>query len=145
MKNLENSPRNQLKLEMYFSRALYNQGYGFAPICPFCSVPVRVDNADLHEALFARSSVQGASVENQKLIFDHRNVVIRHHICNAKQYHTGGTGGEKEWKKALDYLVYWEGRDNIESYIKMMCYKFRWTGISTLYRFHQYYPEEKIL
>jgi hypothetical protein len=49
--------------------------------------------------------------------------------------------GEEIWKRCLDHLVKWEGRDNIEEYIRTMDEKLVFAGKEMLSRFLIYYPK----
>jgi hypothetical protein len=98
----------------------------------------------MHEALIPKSAIMKTIPEIQDMINHPCNCVIRHHICpGGKMSHTGGTGGEEVFKKCLDNLVYWEGKNAVEEYLKFMAEQTQIVGSQALQRFYGYYPPRK--
>lgn len=50
---------------------------GMMPVCPICGKPL-LRGSDLHEAVFTRRNVQGASKEAQEAIYVPENCVLVH-------------------------------------------------------------------
>ena len=109
--------------------------------CPICSLPINHD-PDMHEALIPKSAVQGAPSEIRELINHKCNCVLRHHICPDGHIHEGGTGGDEIFELCLKDIVHWEGRDEVEAYLKMMETVTATAGRMALARFYGYYPKE---
>ena len=94
----------------------------------------------MHEALLPKSAVMKTSAETQDMINHACNCVIRHHICpGGKMSHTGGTGGDEVFEKCLEHLVYWEGKEAVEEYLKFMAERTVVAGQQALTRFHGHY------
>ena len=75
-------------------------------------------------------------------MINHRcNCVLRHNICNAKQFHTGGTGGQDTFDKCLAQIVYFEGPEAVEEYLKFMTQQTQLAGKMALNRFKTFMTE----
>jgi len=129
--------RMQLSRMLHRDRASYIPLFGSIPTCPICSEPI-IGGGNMYEALITRSSVIKTSEEIQDMVNHACNCIIRHRICpDGKISHTDG---EEFWAKCLHHLIYWEGREAVEEYLKFMAEQTPEVGEKALLRFYVYYP-----
>jgi hypothetical protein len=81
-------------------------------------LPVIKNDADLHEAIFTRGDVMGLN-KSLRIIVNHRcNVVFRHHVCDAKKYHTAGHGSREDIRACVYQIIQSEGEESVLEYVK---------------------------
>lgn len=130
-----------MKLELVETRGRYTLGIGRThPVCPICDHPITA-GPDLHEALITRGLIQGAGL--QELTYHRCNVVLRHHVCPDKQYHTPGRGGMDTFRKCVVHLCEWEGTENVREYLQEIIEKVP-VLIDILRQFETVVEEEKL-
>ncbi len=111
------SPRDRLKIQLHAERRQLVLGKGWAPICALCGEPMWKPG-DLHEAIIPRGKAMGPL---QSEIYTRFNCVEVHHRCHMRIV---GTGGFDQFTKCVRYLAKYEGRDNIEYWLRELgeCY-----------------------
>lgn len=95
-------------------------------------------DAQLHEAILTRGDVAGAKGNVPNMIFHRCNCVHLHPAC-----HVPGHLSEENFRKCVDYLVFWESREAIEEYLVFMANNTKLAGRDALQKFNSYMQEKR--
>ncbi len=109
--------RRDLTNRLVLRRGTFLTRRGLKPVCAICQQPILDSNCDTHEAIFTRGDVMGLDFSLRHIVFHACNSVLRHHTCNAKQYHTAGHGSEDEIRRCVEQLAEFETPTKVLAYI----------------------------